>query len=492
MARLFSKDYHEKSTSWYFNHAVIALENEDLWYWKSLDENGCYHLRFFPISAKREYFCEYVDIVYDPETELITSHECSACHDDDACRHYLSLLRYGYLYLSTAIFAEEVVETCDGNALSGDEIWLDIASNAKLYLEGIYNPDTDKIRFYHHDFSPLDPVLIGRIAENDEPEGISQRRLTSYTTNLGSFRDEEIHLFQFLNRHKAAYSAKGMFWSLYKKDFAAALVIMRNCRPRFVVKESGEALSFANTPYQLSLRIEPAGKKHYRLHAVIVDELSVWFAGHPTWLFFRNRISSTNLPFRKELIDEVFSTGRTLKPRDLVYYRSIVHQELHQQEIYLDFEQSVPLPEIVSGSVQKTLELKKLGDQVLIGGSLVFSGDRKIPLSVVRFRKPLVHCKFTGENGEGEAWFHLPPMLFDQTKELLARLPEPEMNRLEQHAELVFGGSEKLAKLREAIFELSDLDWDIRIDDELSKEFIAKVPLQVEINANRDEEIDWF
>jgi hypothetical protein len=25
MARLFSKDYHEKSASWYFNHAVIAL-----------------------------------------------------------------------------------------------------------------------------------------------------------------------------------------------------------------------------------------------------------------------------------------------------------------------------------------------------------------------------------------------------------------------------------------------------------------------------------
>lgn len=492
MARLFSKDYHEKSTSWYFNHAVIALENGDLWYWKSLDEGSCYHLRFFPIPAKREFFGEYVDIVYDPESELIRTHECSECHDDDSCRHYLSVLRYAYLYLSTGIFEDEVVETVSGNALSGDESWMEVARSAKLYLEGVYNPEADKIRFYHHEFSPLDPVLIGRLAADDEPDGIGQRRLDNYKANLGVFRDEEIRLFQYLNAHRAAYSAKGMFWSLYKKDFAAALAIMQNCRARFVIKESAEELQFSSHPYPLSLRIEAAGTKHYNLRAIVVDELSAWFAGHPSWLFFRNRVSRVHLPLRHQIIDAVFGSGHTLKPRDLVYYRSIVHRELHQQDIYLDFDPSISLPEIVDEKAKKRLHIKKLGDQVLIGGTLVYAGEKEIPLSVLRFRKPLVHCRYSDSGEGGLAWFHLAPELFEQTKELLAHLPEPEMNRLEQHAELVFAGEAKLLKLRNAIFELSDQDWDIRIDDELSRDFIAKIPLQVEVTARKEDDIDWF
>jgi len=492
MARLFAKDYHDKSTSWYFNHAVIALDNGDLWFWKSLDEAGNYVLRFFPVPEKKEYFSDFLDVVFDPESETIVSHECSQCHDDDNCRHYFSVLRYAYLYLSTDIFAHEVVQTCDGDALSAEEAWLDTAASAKLYLEGIYNPDTDKVRFHHQEFGILDPVLIGRIADNDPPEGLPERKAEQYQTNLGAFWDRELELFSFLNRHKAAYSAKGMFWSLYKKDFAAALSLMQDCRSRFVIKESGEDLSFSPLPYQLALRIEPAGKQNFSLRAVIVDELSVWFAGQPTWLFFRNRIQRVNLPFRKEVVDAVLGSGLSLSERDLVYYRSIVHTKLHEQDIYLDFDDSIALPEIIDEPAQKRLHVKKLGDQVLVGGSLVFSSEREIPLSVLRFRKPLVRCSYESPAGNGEAWFHLAPGLFEQLGELLARLPQPEMNRLEDHAELVFGGDTKLKQLREAIFELSDRDWDIQIEPELQQDFVAKIPLQVEFVARREDDIDWF
>lgn len=492
MARLFSKDYHDKSTSWYFNHAVIALENDDLWYWKSLDESGNYHLRFFPIPAKQELFCKHIDVVFNPQTEQIESHECSECREDDSCRHYLSILRYGYMYLSTAIFDEEVVETCGGNALSGDEAWLIIARDAKLYLEGIYNPETDKVRFYHSEFAPLDPVLMGKLIAGEKPENTPRKTISYYQANWGAFRDEELRLFAFLNTHRAAYSSKGQFWSIYKKDFASALAIMHNCRPRFVIKETGEALCFSPHAYPLSLRIEPAGSKNFCLRAVVVDELSVWFSGQPTWLFFRSNVSKLNIPLRNEIIDAVFHNGLMLKERDLVYYRSIVHRELHEHDIYLDFDSSISLPEIVNEPAKKRLHLKKMGEQVLIGGTLVYPGNKEIPLSVIRFRQPLVYCKFTDDFEGGEAWFYLSPDLFEQTRKLLAKLPEPEMNRLEQHAELVFGGETKLAKLREAIFDLSDQDWDIRIDDELNRDFVAKIPLQVEVIARQDDEIDWF
>lgn len=492
MARLFAKDYHNKSDSWYFNQAIIVLEKDDLWFWKTRNEDGNYQIRFFPAPSKQEYFAEYVDIVFNPETELIVSHDCSQCHTDESCRHYLSILRYAYLNLSTRIFEEEVVETCDGNALSGNELWLNIARNAVLYVEGIYNPETDKIRFYHQDLAPIDPILMGKLYSQEEITDIPQRQIEYYTANMGAFRDADLHLFSFLNKTRCAYSHKNKFWSIYKSDFAQALLIMQNCHTRFVIRETGEELIFQQQPYQLALRIEPSGTKNYSLRAVIIDELSVWFAGNPTWLFFRNLVYKINLPFRKEIIDHIFSSGEVLTARDLIYYRCLVYRELQEQGIYLDFEESISLPEIIDETPVKRLHIKKLGDKILIGGSLVFSQEREIPLSVLRFGKPLVYSQYTSPDKNGSAWFHLTPELFAKTQELLNKLPEPEMNRLEQYAELVFSGKERIEQLRTAIFELSDQDWDIQIDPELGNYFVAKIPLQVELIARHEEDIDWF
>ena len=94
MARLFSKDYHDKSASWYFNHAVIALDRGDLQYWKSIDENGLYHLHFVAVPERREFFIPQLDIVYDPARQTVVSHHCHECRDEEGCRHYLSVLRY--------------------------------------------------------------------------------------------------------------------------------------------------------------------------------------------------------------------------------------------------------------------------------------------------------------------------------------------------------------------------------------------------------------
>ena len=119
MARLFSKDYHKLSTSWYFNHAIIPLERGDLWYWLAMDEAGRYQMRFFPSQEKTDYFSKWVEVLYDPATLSIIKHECAECENEDNCRHYLSLLRYSYLYLSTDLFEEKPLQTCDGDALLG-------------------------------------------------------------------------------------------------------------------------------------------------------------------------------------------------------------------------------------------------------------------------------------------------------------------------------------------------------------------------------------
>lgn len=492
MARLFSKDYHEKSASWYFNHAIIVLEKGELQHWHSVDESGHYHLRFFPIEARRQYFSDRVDIVYDPAEQKVLSHDCSECRDADSCRHYLSVLRYAYHHLKTDIFEIPVVETCERPDLRADEKWQEILKESAWQVEGLYNPDTDKVRFHYAAFEPLDMLLLARVAQGDIPEDADARQVTEYRRNLGAFSDPLLALLGLIMQKRASFSAKGRFFSLYKKDMPAALALMQNAGERFSVKETGEVLEFVDTPYPLSLRIEPSGKKRYVVYPVILDEYSAYYPGFPTWLLFRNQVRKVYLPLRDEAIHQLMQGELRLGAKELVFYRTIAHREFQRNGIYLDFDKEIDLPQTFSETPRMRLSLRKNAADVLLEGSLVYERDVEVPLSVVRFGASLVRCDYRQDDATGNAWFHIPPEVFSQAELLVKRLPQADTQRLEMHSQLLFSGEEAIAELRDVMFELSEQDWDIEIDPALNDVFIRKVPLKVEIFARRSDEIDWF
>lgn len=500
MARLFSKDYHEKSASWYFNHAVIALDRGDLQYWKSIDENGLYHLHFIAAGERREFFAPQLDIVYDPTSQTVVSHHCHECRDEESCRHYLSVLRYAYLFLKTDIFETPAVETCDGGVLRGSEYWRGEHDRAVIEVERLYAPETDKVRFYHASYGGLDLPRLLQIEGGGRPEGVSRQKLEEYQEQLEVLSDAELAFFRYLSAHKAAYSAKAKFWSLYKKDLAPALVLMQDLDGRLRVRETGEPLKFNSQPYPLSLRVEPAGKKNFRVIPVILDEISVVYPGFPTWLLFRNEARPVWLPLGNATLERLFSQELLLSAKDLIYWRTVVHRELHKQDIYLDFDASIDLPLIISSAPRIRLKVEKLGDNVALSGRLSYPSphpgeeDRRleIPLSVTSFTAPLVRSDYVSEGEGGNAWFHLPPEIFHQVEQLTDKLAGADRSRLERHSQLVFSGAENLARLRQSLFELESEALDIEIAPELRSEFIQKVGLQVEIRARRSEEIDWF
>ena len=499
MARLFSKDYHEKSASWYFNHVVIPLENGDLEYWQSIDEKGCYHIHFVATPDKKEFFNTQLDVVYDPESQRIISHHCQECKDDESCRHYLSVLRYAYLNLRTDIFEQPAVETCDGTVLRGREKWLEAYSKAALEIEGIYAPDTDKVRFYHDSYEPLNIALLMRIQAGADIEGITEQEKKDLLAQLEVFTDTEQALFRFLNVNKAAYSSKAKFWSLYKKDFPYALGYLQALNGKLKVRETGEPLKFSSEPYPLSLRIEPAGKVNYRVYPIIIDELSAVYSGYPTWLFFRNVVRPVYLPLSNESIDLLFNQALLISAKDLIYWSTVVHRQLHKQGIYLDLDPSIELPEIISSEPRIKFKVFPMGANYILEGKLVYpspyseEGQKlEIPLSTIRFQAPLIRSDYISEEETGNAWFYIPPHIFDQAKELFEKLPEANKSRLEQYSQLVYEGEEGLDKLRKSLFELESPEWDLEIVPELRGYFIQKVDLQVEIKARRSEEIDWF
>ncbi len=488
MARLFGKDYHEHSNTWYFSQAVIPLQEGDLLYWKSLDESNRFRFRFFPEKNVSHQFCRHIDVVYDPGEEKIVSHKCSDCQDEEACRHYLSLLYYAYRYLKTDILKENVIETYRGNLLVGNEIWQRITQEAQIEVEGIYHPETDKIRFYFTQYQPIDIRLLCLVCAGRSTEEENQQLVTEITANLNALSEAEIHFFSALNSKKASQSAKGHYISVNKKDFAYLLPLIKELKGKFIVKETREELKFNEQEMALALRIEHASGQNYILKPVIVEELSAWFTGQPVWLFFRNEIRTVRLPFKPKLVNALFRGQFGLHKNDLVYFRTIVYKQLNHNGIYLDFDEKIELPPFYDNPPSVHFFMHAMEDEVLLEGTLRYAPEVEIPISTVRFQSPLVSYELKGI----KSWFYIPQQVFEQVNAFLKKLPNPDYDRLEQHSQLVFRGDANKEILKKAVYELSEDNWDIEIDENLKREFIYKVPLQAEITARLGDEINWF
>ncbi|HPN40233.1 MAG TPA: DEAD/DEAH box helicase [Candidatus Cloacimonadota bacterium] len=492
MARLFSKDYHEHSASWYFNHAIIVLEAGDLEYWRSVDEQGLYHLRFFPRPEVRHHFCQRLDLVYDPVSQLIVRHECSECGEEELCRHFLSLLRYAYHHLKTDIFDSPAVETCSRDDLRISENWSETLSSARLELEGLYDPGADKVRFYHESFAPIDLPYLVRMAIGDSLESYPARQKDEYLRNLGAISGPRMSFLSWLQLNKSAYSVKGKFYSIYKRDLGRALSLLMNCGDLIRIRETGETLKLHTQPYPLSLRIEPAGKRNFVVLPVIVDELSAWIAGYPTWLVMRDHVYPVWFPFSDQKTELLMGRQLLISHKDLVYYRTVVHHELRRHDIYLDFDPGIELPQIVDSEPRISLELKRGGDLLIMEGWLRYPEGEEVPLSVTRFNSSLVRCDFRKDSQQGNGWFYLPPRIFQQVKDLMDRFPEADRRRVEEYSQISFQGDTAINALRERVFSMGDEDWDLVIAEDLGDFFVQKVPISVQIDARRGDEIDWF
>lgn len=487
MARLFSKDYHDKSNSWYFNHAVILLEEGDLWHWHTEDESAKVLMRFFPKIGKEEYFSPWIEVLYDSVEKRILRFDCAECGSDEGCRHYLSLLRYAYNFISDDVLSEKLVQTCDSDCLRANLRWIDAVRGFTLMFEGIFNPSSEKIRIYHDGLEALQIPTLMKVLKGREDPG-SEPDIAESLSALDRF---QVAFLESVAGLGLPYSVKNGFWSLPKAQFPLLLTHMEHMGENLYVKETSEQLQFSGKPYPLALRIDKYGKHNYALMPVLIEELSAWYAGYPTWLFFRNKIHKVWLPFKETVVDDIFAHRMQINLADLPYYRSVVHSELARHGMYLDFDASIELPRVLDSQPTGKLYFREMGDEILIEGYWVFEDRYELPLEMLKYGKPLVFSAYRGGAPEDKMWFYLPEELKKKTRALLAILPPPQLNQLEQNSQLVYK-AEDFPALQKAVFLIDDQEWYLDISESLNNRFITKIHLEAEVRAERTEDIDWF
>ncbi len=487
MARLFGKEYHEHSNSWFFKSSLIRLMKDELIYKDYLDENKNVVFRFEAIPAKKYIFSVKFEILYDKKNEKIINHSCSEC-DDKECRHYLSIIKYAYNFLSTDMLEKNTVQTYHTSLLDYNEFWQRTVLNAKIEISDIYNNKTDKLRFSMKSYNPLMIRVIACICADGDFKEDDIILIPQAEKQMKALSSEELELLRLLYKNKCSFSRKSTFFTIYKYNFINIIKILKNMQNKVYIKETGDRIKFSDDEFRMNFQVSRYESDKYILKLSNAEQISAVFSGKTTYIFIRNVVHSINLPFKVSISEKIFSDGYILKKADLVYLYSVVARQLGLMKCYLDFDEDIEIPEVHHNTPIITYKLFKEKEKIILNGILDYSNGNEIPMSALRLPVELVRYDQDGE----VTWFYIPPQIKYEVFEFVNKLPESKTHRLEENSQLIFEGQENIDALKKTIFENADPSWNIELSDELKKEFIYKVDLKPVIRTKQTKRIDWF
>jgi uncharacterized protein YjhX (UPF0386 family) len=440
MAKLFGKEYHTHSNSWFFKSNIIRLQFRELNYKKYQDENGNVVFKFEAVPQKQNIFTAKLEIVYDKNNRKIISHHCSECGDDE-CRHYLSVINYTYNYLNTEMLDKEVVQTYHTKLLEYNEYWQRLVLNAKIEIGDIYNQSNDKIRFYLRSYGLLKIRIISILAAGQEIKEADMAEVPMAERQMKALSDVELDLLRTLQQKKCSYSRKGKFYSIYKSDFVDFLPILRNLQTKVFIRETGDKLEFSDEEFRINFQISKVDEDKFLLKTSRSEHISAVFVGKTTYVLKKNVVYYLNLPFSKTVTEQIFTTGYQVKKTDLVYLSSVVARQLGLIKCYLDFEEGIELPPVYHNTPVITFILHKEDDSIVMTGLLKYDDDVFIPMSVIRFPVELVRYDTDGN----PSWFYILPQTKYEILAFVDKFPESQSSKLADESKLIFTGKENIA-----------------------------------------------
>jgi len=487
MAKLFGKEHHENSNSWFFKSSLIRLMKDDLNHKNYLDEDKHVVFSFEAIPKKKYVFPAKVEILYDRKNEKILNHKCSEC-DDKECRHYLSIIKYAYNFLSTDILDKSSVQTYHTSLLDFNEFWQRTVLNAKIEISDIYNGKTDKIRFNMKSYRPLLIRIIATICAKGDYKEDDIVLIPQAEKQMKALSSEEQELLRLLYNNKCSFSRKGTFFTIYKHKFINVINILKNLQNKVYIKETGDRIKFSDDEFRINFQVSRYEADKFILRSSNTEQISAVFTGKTTYVFKKNIIHSINLPFTIKVLEKIFTHGYVLRKTDIVYLYSVVSRQLGLMKCYLDFDEEIEIPEVHHNTPIITYRLFKENSRIILNGILDYSNGNEIPMSAIRFPVELVRFDQEG----GIAWFYIPPQIKFEILSFVEKLPESKNYRLEENSQLIFEGQENIDALKKIIFENADPSWNIELSEELKKEFVYKVDLKPTIRTKKTNRIEWF
>jgi SNF2 family DNA or RNA helicase len=487
MARLFGREYHEHSNSWYYKNSVYKLSKEEVSYKKYLDEQNNVILEFVTVRDKAKIFPLNLKICYNPGSQQILYWKCNVCRQP-VCRHFLSVLDFAYHQMSTDDLLIHTIQTYSNDLLEYDEYWQQTVLNARIEISDIYNSQNDKIRFYFSSYSPVKIRLIAILCNDGEIREEDQAYVNSAKRQMQALCQAEIDLISLLYYKKCSYSRKGMFFTIYKYNFRYFFNLLNNLRRKIYIRETGEHLEFLQDNFYLNFNIKKYKDDEYICRVSPGTQLSAVYVGRTTWFFMRNKVARMQLPFKEEVAQILFTEGYKLKREDLVYFSSVVARQLGLMNCYIDFDESIKLPQVYHNVPQLVFYLRGEGEGIIMRGELRYAENVIIPMSVINL--PVQLARF--DQGDIETWFYIPPQIKYSIARFFVKLPPADENRIESNSELVFQDQKSKDELKKAVFEYVDPGWEVNLSDDLKKEFIYRVNLQPVIKTHKGKDIRWF
>jgi len=486
MSKLFSKEYYEQTSSWYFNKSIKLINKEDLHFNSYIDEKGMVIINFSPSKEKQNTFPAEMFIVYDKNEQRILQYICSKCKQESVCDHYLTILKYAFNYLNTDVLDKKEIQIYRNKVLKGVERWASIISNARIYIEGLLNKNDDKIKFHFFEYEPLMVVQISKVLAEKDLRDEETDNLHIINEQMEVFSSEELRLITRLQELKSYVAYKNPQISIRKEDFGSIYSYLIPLNHKILLMENKQKLIISGDSPKIYFKLERSGKEGFRIIWENKENIDDIIIGNTTYLIQGNSVYRKEIPFTEEIQKKIFDGTFIIGKNDLAFFSTIVANRLKLENCLLEFDKDIKLPIVFSAPPTPEFHLHKQDDKLFLRGELRYDEKFSVPMSIIKYPTNLVR-----QNHEANfIWFYVPDKLKIKLSDFFSKLPSCFRDDFEQNAVLIFRGEEYIDVLKKRLFLYIDPQWKVILSDDLKKEFVYKVDLQPVIEVNSDKELN--
>jgi len=482
MAKIFRKLYHDISSSWDFRQAIRDSNYSSLEYDILRDQEGIYLITIS--SPQTPVICFKYQLATD---EVVSSDaDLSNNHQKNIYYRYIDFV---YQNINTAILEKVNITIYNGHVCKDNEYIQTQYQNIHYQIEGFYQGDKAlKIHFVNYTMETFND-LINILSHLPEKLTFEDWERQTKNTFFSFLTADELFFYLTLYQQRKSLALKSQYVSITKEAFVKVIPYIKNLSSRFSIYETGERLLFADAPLSLNLFVAQVDEDHFTLTLSEKHKIHQYFVYFSVYVLIQNTIHSVSLPFEDDAIVRIFENRFVFKASDLTYYKTIVGKQLSLFNNYLDFEDDIVFPQVVSDppEVHFHISAKKALSTLYVHGYFLYNDGSKIPMCIINLNQNLLKVNSVGS----DKWYYLPNELIENIKTFIREVlffRSPAYDKYDW----------EIAKQPEIEYVISNLyskanpNWHFHIADDLKPKFVQTIDLVPEIVLNTNENINWF